>query len=84
LYKRESIGSIIYEPPNNRYHEGSVAITNPVKFVYPAFIKKTMMDFLCFFPTLFPEAGWDFPLSTGETRYKAIQNAKKDLAYSLP
>ncbi|MFC4323051.1 type II toxin-antitoxin system HicB family antitoxin [Litchfieldia salsa] len=37
----------------------------------------------CFFPTLFPEYGWEYPLSRGETKGKALQEAKKDLAYSL-
>lgn len=54
------------------------------KFVYPAFIQQEDEGIFCvYFPTLFPEAGWDFPLSRGETKRKAINNAKKDLAFSL-
>ncbi|MGE7667193.1 DUF3986 family protein [Ureibacillus composti] len=54
------------------------------KLVYPAFIQQDDEGMFCiYFPTLFPEYGWDFPLSRGETKRKAIKNAKKDLAYSL-
>jgi predicted RNase H-like HicB family nuclease len=54
------------------------------KFVYPAFIlQEDEGMFGVYFPTLFPEAGWDYPLSRGETKRKAISNAKKDLAFSL-
>lgn len=57
---------------------------NSDKFVYPAFIQQDDEGMFCvYFPTLFPESGWDFPLSQGETKREAIKNAKKDLAYSL-
>ncbi|WNS75695.1 type II toxin-antitoxin system HicB family antitoxin [Bacillus sp. DTU_2020_1000418_1_SI_GHA_SEK_038] len=54
------------------------------KLVYPAFIQQDDEGIFCvYFPTLFPESGWDFPLSRGETKREAITNAKMDLAYSL-
>ena len=57
---------------------------NSGKSVYPAFIQQEEEGMFCvYFPTLFPEAGWDYPLSRGETKRKAINNAKKDLAFSL-
>jgi predicted RNase H-like HicB family nuclease len=57
---------------------------NSEKFVYPAFIQQEDEGMFCvYFPTLFPEAGWDYPLSRGETKRTAINNAKKDLAFSL-
>jgi predicted RNase H-like HicB family nuclease len=57
---------------------------NSEKFVYPAFIQQGDEGMFCvYFPTLFPEAGWDYPLSRGVTKRKAINNAKKDLAFSL-
>lgn len=59
-------------------------MVNSDKLVYPAFIQQDDKGIFCvYFPTLFPESGWDFPLSRGETKRKAILNAKKDLAYSL-
>ncbi|MEK3990126.1 type II toxin-antitoxin system HicB family antitoxin [Robertmurraya sp. FSL R5-0851] len=61
-----------------------MTIINCEKFVYPAFIQQDDDGvFGVYFPTLFSEAGWDFPLSRGETKRQAIKNAKKDLAYSL-
>lgn len=54
------------------------------KVVYPAFIQREEEGmFAVYFPTLFPEAGWDYPLSRGKTRRRAIKNAEKDLAFSL-
>ncbi|MGM0877429.1 MAG: type II toxin-antitoxin system HicB family antitoxin [Bacillota bacterium] len=59
-------------------------MVNSEKLVYPAFIQQDDEGMFCvYFPNLFPECGWDFPLSRGETKRKAIKNAKKDLAYSL-
>jgi predicted RNase H-like HicB family nuclease len=59
-------------------------MVNPDKLVYPAFIQQDDDGIFCvYFPTLFPEFGWDFPLSRGKTKRKAIQDAKKDLAYTL-
>ncbi|WP_368298008.1 type II toxin-antitoxin system HicB family antitoxin [Cytobacillus firmus] len=57
---------------------------NSDKFVYPAFIQQYDEGMFCvYFPTLFPEQGWDFPLSRGKSKRIAIKNAQKDLAYSL-
>ncbi|WP_102272176.1 type II toxin-antitoxin system HicB family antitoxin [Cytobacillus massiliigabonensis] len=57
---------------------------NSNKFVYPAFIQQEEEGMFCvYFPTLFPEHGWDFPLSQGTSKRIAIKNAQKDLAYSL-
>jgi predicted RNase H-like HicB family nuclease len=57
---------------------------NSEKYVYPAFIQQEDEGMFCvYFPTLFPEAGWDYPLSRGETKRIAIKNARKDLAFSL-
>lgn len=57
---------------------------NSDKLVYPAFIQQDDEGiFGVYFPTLFPESGWDFSLSRGKTKCEAIINAKKDLAYSL-
>jgi predicted RNase H-like HicB family nuclease len=55
------------------------------KVVYPAFIQQEDEGgmFGVYFPTLFPEAGWDYPLSRGKTRSRALKNAEKDLAFSL-
>jgi len=54
------------------------------KLVYPAIIKQEDEGgFGVYFPTLFPEFGWDFSLSEGITKSEAIKEAKKDLAYSL-
>ncbi|PEJ59328.1 HicB family protein [Bacillus sp. AFS002410] len=59
-------------------------MVNFEKLVYPAFIKQDDEGrFGVYFPTLFPEFGWDFSLSAGVTKFEAIKNAKKDLAYSL-
>ena len=57
---------------------------NLEKLVYQAFIQQDDEGvFGVYFPTLFPESGWDFPLSQGKTKSEAIQDAKKDLAYFL-
>ncbi|MBA9025066.1 type II toxin-antitoxin system HicB family antitoxin [Peribacillus huizhouensis] len=57
---------------------------NSDKLVYPAFIQQDDEGIFCvYFPTLFPESRWDFPLTRGKTKLKAIKSAKKDLAYSL-
>ncbi|WP_240620190.1 type II toxin-antitoxin system HicB family antitoxin [Peribacillus acanthi] len=54
------------------------------KLVYPAFIQQEEKEVFCvFFPTLFPESGWEYPLSRGKTKRDAKKNAQKDLAYSL-
>ncbi|MEH7484567.1 type II toxin-antitoxin system HicB family antitoxin [Neobacillus drentensis] len=59
-------------------------MVNSDKLVYPAFIQQDDEGIFCvYFPTLFPESGWDFPLSRGDTKREAIKNVKKDLAYSL-
>ena len=59
-------------------------MTNFDKLTYPAFIQQDEEGIFCvYFPTLFFESGWEYPLTRGETKYKAIQNAKKDLAYTL-
>lgn len=59
-------------------------MVNPDKLVYPAFIQQDDEGiFGVYLPTLFSESGWDFPLTRGETKRKAIQDAKKDLAYAL-
>lgn len=57
---------------------------NSDKLIYTAFIQQEDEGIFCvYFPTLFPESGWDFPLSRGATKREAIKNAKKDLAYTL-
>lgn len=54
------------------------------RLTYPAFIQQDEEGLFCvYFPTVFLEDGWEYPLSKGETKYKALQNAKKDLACSL-
>lgn len=59
-------------------------MTNFDKLTYSAFIQQDEEGIFCvYFPTLFLESGWEYPLTRGETKYKAIQNAKKDLAYAL-
>lgn len=51
---------------------------------YPAFIRREKDgDFGVYFPTLFSDTGWEFPLSRGNTKDKAIKEAKKDLAYVI-
>lgn len=57
---------------------------NSEKLVYPAFIQQDDEGMFCvYFPTLFHEFGWEYPLSRGKTKRIAIKEAKKDLAYSL-
>jgi len=54
------------------------------KLVYPAFIKQQEEgDFGVYFPTLFPEDGWEYPLAEGATKLEAIKSAEKRLALSL-
>ncbi|OXS76499.1 HicB family protein [Lysinibacillus sp. KCTC 33748] len=54
------------------------------ELVYPAFIQQDADEtYGVYFPTLFPENGWDIPLCWGKTKLIAIKNAEKDLAYSL-
>lgn len=63
---------------------GCISLINSDKFVYPAFIQQEEEGMFCvYFPTLFPEHGWEFPLSRGKSKRIAIKNAQKDLAYSL-
>ncbi|PLS15441.1 HicB family protein, partial [Bacillus sp. M6-12] len=53
------------------------------KVIYPAFIQQEDEEMFCvYFPTIFPESGWDFPLSRGKTRRIAIKNAEKDFRLS--
>lgn len=52
--------------------------------VYPALIQQDDEGMYCvYFPTVFPESGWEYPLSKGKTKTVAIKNAEKDLAYAL-
>jgi predicted RNase H-like HicB family nuclease len=54
------------------------------KWKYPAFIRHEKDgDFAVYFPTLFNDVGWEYPLSKGRTKDKAIEEAKKDLAYTI-
>lgn len=54
------------------------------KWQYPAFIRREEDGgFGVYFPTLFNEAGWEYPLSKGSTKTKAIKAAKIDLAYTI-
>ncbi|WP_409300474.1 type II toxin-antitoxin system HicB family antitoxin [Peribacillus sp. SCS-155] len=54
------------------------------KVIYPAFIQQEDEEMFCvYFPTIFPESGWDYPLTRGKTRRIAIKKAERDLAYSL-
>ncbi|KKK38092.1 hypothetical protein WQ57_09710 [Mesobacillus campisalis] len=54
------------------------------KLVYPAFVQQIDEGvFGVYFPTLFSDEGWDYPLSQGNTKRSAIQNARKELAYTL-
>lgn len=63
---------------------GCISMINSNKFVYPAFIQQEEEGMFCvYFPTLFPEHGWDYPLSRGTSKRIALKNAQKDLAYSL-
>lgn len=50
---------------------------------YPAFIKQREGVFDVHFPTLLPEFGWEYSLTSGKTKKAAIQNAKKALAFLL-
>lgn len=59
-------------------------MVNLDRLIYPAFIQQDDEGIFCvYFPTLFLENGWEYPLTRRETRHKAIQDAKKDLAYTL-
>lgn len=51
--------------------------------VYPAFIKQEEEIFGIHFPTLLPENGWEYYLTSAPTKKEVIQNAKKALAYLL-
>ncbi|MGN4123461.1 type II toxin-antitoxin system HicB family antitoxin [Lysinibacillus sphaericus] len=51
--------------------------------VYPAFMKRDNEEYGVYFPTLLPEFGWEYSLSSGRTKQEAIEKAKKDLAYLL-
>lgn len=54
------------------------------KLVYQACIKQHEEgDFGIYFPNLFPEDGWEYPLAVGTTRLEAIKEAQKKLAFSL-
>jgi predicted RNase H-like HicB family nuclease len=54
------------------------------KWKYPALIRQEKDgDFGVYFPTLFSGVGWHYPLSRGNTKEKAIEKAKKDLAYTI-
>jgi len=54
------------------------------KFIYPAIMKQEVDgDFGVYFPTFFPKHGWEIPLSNGKTKFEAIKEAKKELAFSL-
>ena len=54
------------------------------KIVYPAFVKEDEEGMFCvFFPNLFSEFGWEYPMSRGKTKQIAIKKAEKELAYSL-
>lgn len=54
------------------------------KLVYQACIKQHEEgDFGIYFPNLFPEDGWEYPLAVGTTRLEAIKEAQKQLAFSL-
>lgn len=54
------------------------------KWKYPAFIRQEKGgEFGVYFPTLFSDVGWDYPLSRGNTKDKAIEKAKKELAYTI-
>ncbi|KAB7672043.1 type II toxin-antitoxin system HicB family antitoxin [Bacillus sp. B1-b2] len=53
------------------------------KYVFPAFLQKGEGVFGVYFPTLFPEHGWEFPLSQGRTKSSAINAAQRELAYCL-
>ena len=70
--------------PYRRDKEGCVAMTNSEKIVYPAFIKQEDEGMFCvYFPTLFPESGWEYPLSRGKTKRIVIKNVERDLAFCL-
>ena len=54
------------------------------KFTYPAVIKRDRKGkFLIYFPTLFPDTGWEYPLTKGDSKETALKNAEKELALSL-
>lgn len=52
--------------------------------MYPALIQQDDEGMFCvYFPTIFPESGWEYPLSKGKTRRAATKNAQKELAFAL-
>ncbi|WP_084006816.1 type II toxin-antitoxin system HicB family antitoxin [Gottfriedia luciferensis] len=54
------------------------------KYRYPAIIKQEVDGgFGVYFPTLFSKHGWEISLSNGRTKFEAIKEAKKKLAFSL-
>lgn len=54
------------------------------KWKYPAFIRREKNgDFGVYLPTLFSDVGWEYPLSRGNTKDKAIEEAKRDLAFTI-
>lgn len=54
------------------------------KLVYQACIKQHEEgDFGVYFPNLYPESGWEYPLAMGATRLEVIKEAQKQLAFSL-
>ena len=65
-------------------NKGDVGMGYSKKPVYSAFIKQQEEgDFGVYFPTLFPEDGWEYPLAEGATKLEAIKSAEKRLAFSL-
>lgn len=59
-------------------------MVNFEKFVYPAIVKQEVEGgFGVYFPTLFPNHGWEISISNGNTKYEAIKEAKKKLAFTL-
>ncbi len=64
--------------------KGGHQLKHPEKLRYPAIIKKDDDGtFSVYFPALFPEHGWEFPLSQGKSKPEAVKNAEKELAFTL-
>lgn len=54
------------------------------KFVYPAIIQQNKEGtFSVYFPSLFPDSGWEYPLAEGKIKKRVIENARKELATTL-